>query len=65
MDFKLVAEYKPTGDQPQAIDKIVESVLESNAEPEVVKTFATGVKLGERLLRKQEVELNMPSSPSH
>ena len=30
MDFKLVAEYKPTGDQPQAIDKIVESVLESN-----------------------------------
>ena len=32
MDFKLVAEYKPTGDQPQAIDKIVESVLESNAE---------------------------------
>ena len=32
MDFKLVAEYKPTGDQPQAIDKIVESVLESDAE---------------------------------
>ena len=32
MDFKLVAEYKPTGDQPQAIDKIVESVLESNTE---------------------------------
>lgn len=43
----------------------VNFVLESNAEPEVVKTFATGVKLGERLLRKQEVELNMPSSPSH
>ena len=32
MDFKLVAEYKPTGDQPQAIAKIVESVLVNNAE---------------------------------
>lgn len=42
----------------------VNFVLDSNAEPEVVKTFATGVKLAGRLLRKQEVELNMPSSPS-
>lgn len=25
MDFKLVSEYKPTGDQPQAIDKLVEA----------------------------------------
>ena len=32
MDFKLVAEYKPTGDQPQAIDKIVEAVLENDTE---------------------------------
>ena len=30
MGFKLVAEYKPTGDQPQAIEKIVESVLDNN-----------------------------------
>lgn len=26
MDFKLVSEYKPTGDQPQAIEKLVEGV---------------------------------------
>ena len=32
MDFKLVSEYKPTGDQPQAIDKIVEAVLENDTE---------------------------------
>ena len=25
MDFKLVSDYKPTGDQPQAIDKLVEA----------------------------------------
>ncbi len=27
MDFKIVSEYKPTGDQPQAIDKLSEGVL--------------------------------------
>ena len=32
MGFKLVADYEPTGDQPQAIDKIVESVLGNDAE---------------------------------
>lgn len=26
MDFKIVSEYKPTGDQPQAIDKLVEGI---------------------------------------
>ena len=25
MDFKLVSNYKPTGDQPQAIDKLTEA----------------------------------------
>ena len=32
MEFKLVAEYKPTGDQPEAIEKIVQSVSEERAE---------------------------------
>lgn len=27
MDFKLVSEYKPTGDQPEAIEKISESII--------------------------------------
>ena len=27
-EFKLVSKYKPTGDQPQAIDKLVEGVLD-------------------------------------
>ena len=26
MDFKLVAKYQPTGDQPQAIEKLVEGI---------------------------------------
>lgn len=26
MDFKLISEYKPTGDQPQAIEKLVEGI---------------------------------------
>lgn len=42
----------------------VNYVLPCPATPVVVNTFATGVKLGGRLLRKQEVELNMPSSSS-
>lgn len=28
MDFRLVSEYEPTGDQPQAIDKLVKSIHE-------------------------------------
>ena len=30
MDFKLVSEYKPTGDQPQAIKALVEGFKEGN-----------------------------------
>ena len=30
MDFKLVSEYKPTGDQPQAIEKISDSIKKGN-----------------------------------
>ena len=36
MDFKVVSEYKPTGDQPQAIDKIVQSVADSNTKGTVL-----------------------------
>ena len=31
MDFKLVSQYKPTGDQPQAIDQLTEGVKEGVA----------------------------------
>ena len=30
MDFKLVSPYKPTGDQPQAIDALVKGFKEGN-----------------------------------
>lgn len=30
MDFKLVSDFNPTGDQPQAIEKISESIIEGN-----------------------------------
>ncbi len=30
MNFKLVSDYQPTGDQPQAIDKLVESIESGN-----------------------------------
>lgn len=30
MEFKLVSDYKPTGDQPQAIEKIAESINKGN-----------------------------------
>ena len=30
MEFKLTSEYKPTGDQPQAIEKIVQGFRERN-----------------------------------
>ena len=32
MNFNLVAAYTPTGDQPQAIEKIVQSVVEDKSE---------------------------------
>ena len=28
--FKLVSKYKPTGDQPQAIEKLVEGIKKGN-----------------------------------
>lgn len=29
--FKLVSEYKPTGDQPQAIEKLSDGILEGKS----------------------------------
>lgn len=40
MDFKLTSDFDPTGDQPQAIDKMVESI--KTGEPDVVLLGATG-----------------------
>ncbi|WP_373494036.1 excinuclease ABC subunit UvrB, partial [Aquiflexum sp.] len=40
MDFKLVSEYKPTGDQPNAIRELVEGV--NNGEPAQVLLGVTG-----------------------
>lgn len=31
-DFKLVSKYKPTGDQPQAINALVQGVLRGDKE---------------------------------
>ena len=40
MDFKLTSKYKPTGDQPQAIVKLVEGVV--NGEEAQTLLGATG-----------------------
>ena len=40
MDFKLESEYSPTGDQPQAIDKLVEGI--ENGEPSQTLLGVTG-----------------------
>ena len=40
MDFKLTAEYQPTGDQPKAIDQLVEGV--NNGEPAQTLLGVTG-----------------------
>ncbi len=38
--FKLISKYKPSGDQPQAIDKLVEGI--NNGKKEQVLLGATG-----------------------
>ena len=40
MDFKLISDYKPTGDQPTAIKELVEGV--NNGEPAQVLLGVTG-----------------------
>lgn len=42
MDFKLCSKYKPTGDQPQAIDKIVKSIQDGNKEQTLLGVTGSG-----------------------
>ena len=42
MDFKLCSKYKPTGDQPQAIDKIVKSINDGNKEQTLLGVTGSG-----------------------
>ncbi len=40
--FKLVSNYKPTGDQPQAIDELVESIKRGNTEQTLLGVTGSG-----------------------
>ncbi|MGN1131416.1 MAG: excinuclease ABC subunit UvrB, partial [Ruminococcus sp.] len=42
MDFKLKSEYKPTGDQPQAIDDLVNSIKNGNKEQTLLGVTGSG-----------------------
>ncbi|MBQ5398867.1 MAG: excinuclease ABC subunit UvrB [Ruminococcus sp.] len=42
MEFKIHSAYKPTGDQPQAIDKIVKSILDGNREQTLLGVTGSG-----------------------
>ena len=42
MDFKLKSEYKPTGDQPQAIDTLVNSIENGNKEQTLLGVTGSG-----------------------
>ena len=42
MDFKLKSEYKPTGDQPQAIDTLVKSIENGNKEQTLLGVTGSG-----------------------
>ena len=42
MDFKLKSEYKPTGDQPQAIDDLVDSIKSGNKEQTLLGVTGSG-----------------------
>ena len=41
-EFKLVSDYKPTGDQPQAIDALVEGVLKGYKEQTLLGVTGSG-----------------------
>ena len=42
MEFKIHSKYKPTGDQPQAIDKIVNSINDGNKETTLLGVTGSG-----------------------
>ena len=41
-DFKLVSKFKPTGDQPQAINSLVEGVLRGDKEQTLMGVTGSG-----------------------
>ena len=41
--FKLVSKYKPTGDQPQAIEKLVNSINNGNKEQVLLGVTGSGI----------------------
>ena len=43
--FKLVSKYKPTGDQPQAIDALVKGVLDGDKEQTLMGVTGSGKTL--------------------
>ncbi len=40
--FKLVSNYKPSGDQPEAIDKLVKGILEGRKDQVLLGATGTG-----------------------
>ena len=42
MDFKIHSNYKPTGDQPQTIDKLVQSIQSGNREQTMLGVTGSG-----------------------
>ena len=42
MDFKLVSKYQPTGDQPKAIDQLVEGLLQGDKEQTLLGVTGSG-----------------------
>ena len=42
MDFKLVSDYKPTGDQPEAIEKLVEGLKSGMREQTLLGVTGSG-----------------------
>ena len=42
MEFKLVSEYQPTGDQPEAIEQLVNSICEGNGHTTLLGVTGSG-----------------------
>ena len=53
--FKLVSEYSPTGDQPQAIEQLVQGFKEGNQCQTLLGVFREVTEVGEALEKLQEV----------
>ena len=58
--FELVSKYKPTGDQPQAIEKLVKGFKEGNQFETLLGV--TGDRKSTRLNSSHRLESRMPSS---